>query len=158
MLYDAARPLLSYVYELGFYRAAHEGPSVPYLPLMTETAHTRKRVDEFVARIIQGEFFEVMPEYDSPDAIARENSEPPRVGLEAMMANEKGALQRMKIDKIEALAVLVDGDRAAIHNNFEMTLNDGRKTQLEEIAWQQWRDGKIGSERYFWDPTQRKPR
>ena len=89
MLYDAARPLLSYVYKLGFYRAAHEGPSVPYLPPMTETAHTRKRVDEFVARIIQGEFLEVMPEYDSPDAIARENSEPPRVGLEAMMANEK---------------------------------------------------------------------
>jgi ketosteroid isomerase-like protein len=75
-----------------------------------------------------------------------------------MMTKEKGALQRMKFDKFEALEVLVDGDRAAIHYNFAMALNDGRKTQRKEIAWQQWGDGKIVSGRYFCDPAQRKPR
>ncbi len=125
---------------------------------MDQTASTRQRVNDFVARILKGEFLEVMPEFYAQDATARENNDPPRVGLEAMMANERGALSRMKFDKIEALEVVVDGERAAIHYNFEMTLGDGRKTSLEEIAWQTWRDGKIVAERYFYDPSQRKPR
>ncbi len=116
------------------------------------------RVKEFVARVSRGEFLEVMPEFYAEDATAQENNEPPRVGLAAMMANERGALARTKFTAIEARSVLVDGDRAAINWYFEMTVGEGLRVTLDEIAYQVWREDKIVSERYFYDPAQRKPR
>lgn len=116
------------------------------------------RVQEFVARILKREFLEVMPEFYAGDATAQENNEPPRVGLAAMMANERGALARVTFTKIEARSVLVDGDREATGWSFEMAPQDGRRSSLDEVAYRVWRDGKIISERYFYEPAQRKPR
>ncbi|MEO8878121.1 MAG: nuclear transport factor 2 family protein, partial [Polyangiaceae bacterium] len=113
----------------------------------------RARVEEFVGRIERGEFLEVMPEFYAEDCTAQENNDPPRVGLAAMIANERGALQRMKFKHIEAKSVVVEGDRAVIHYIFEMEIiGKGTQVRLEEIAWQEWKNDKIVQERYFYDP------
>ncbi|MEO7110865.1 MAG: nuclear transport factor 2 family protein [Polyangiaceae bacterium] len=118
----------------------------------------RARVEEFVRRIVAGEFLEVMPEFYAETCTARENNDPPRVGLAAMMANEKGALDRMEFTHIQAKALVVDGDHAAIHYVFEMNIRGtDKKARLEEIAWQLWSGDKIVTERYFYDPAQRTP-
>lgn len=118
----------------------------------------RARVEDFVARITRGEFLEVMPEFYAEHCTARENNAEPRVGLAAMMANEKGALERMEFTHIEAKALVVDGDHAAIHYVFEMNLRGtDKRLRMEEIAWQVWSGDKIVSERYFYDPAQRVP-
>ena len=118
----------------------------------------RARVEDFVARITRGEFLEVMPEFYAEDCVAQENNDPPRVGLAAMTKNEQGALQRMKFTHIEAKQIVVDGDYAAIRYIFEMDIIGKGHVRLEEVAWQTWRDDKIISERYFFDPAQRIPK
>jgi hypothetical protein len=118
----------------------------------------RARVEEFVRRIERGEFLEVMPEFYAEHCTAQENNDAPRVGLAAMMANEKGALKRMTFTHIEAKALVVDGDHAAIHYIFEMEIGGKGHVRLEEIAWQVWSGDKIVSERYFFDPAQRIPK
>jgi len=120
---------------------------------------SRAVVEDFVATIERGEFLEAIPKFYAEDMTAQENNLPPRVGRDAQVANETAALQRMHFDKIRVQSFLVDGDRVAIHYDFEMTLRDGsgRKLKMQEIAYQLWRGDRIVSERYFYDPAQRQP-
>lgn len=115
----------------------------------------RERVQAFIERIERLEFLEVMPEFYAEDATAQENNEPPRVGLAAMMENERNALQRMQFEKARAASVVIDGDRVAINYVFDF-IAGGKKQRMDEIAYQLWRGDKIVSERYFYDPAQRK--
>jgi ketosteroid isomerase-like protein len=56
-----------------------------------------------------------------------------------------------------AASYVVDGNRAAINWIFEITEQSGRRYILDEIAYQEWRDGKIVQERFYYDATQRQP-
>jgi len=120
---------------------------------------SRATVEAFIATIERGEFLEAIPKFYAEDMTAQENNAPPRIGRDAQVANETAALQRMHFDKIKVQSYLVDGDRVAIHYDFEMTLRDGSggKLKMQEIAYQLWRGDRIVSERYFYDPAQRQP-
>ncbi len=118
---------------------------------------TRARVEAFVATITRGAFLESIPEFYCEDMTARENNDPPRVGREAQVANEKAALSHMDFTHIEAESVIVEGDRVAIHWIFEMTTKGGERIRMDEIAHQVWSGDRIKSERYFYDPAQRRP-
>ena len=120
---------------------------------------SRAIVEDFIATIERGEFLEAIPKFYAEDMTAQENNLPPRIGREAQIANETGALQRMRFDKIKVQSYVHDGDRVAIHYDFEMTLSDGSggRLEMQEIAYQLWRGDHIVSERYFYDPAQRQP-
>ena len=120
---------------------------------------SRAIVEDFIATIERGEFLEAISKFYAEDMTAQENNLPPRIGRQAQIANETGALQRMQFDKIEVQSFVHDGDRVAIHYDFEMSLRDGSggKLKMQEIAYQLWRGERIVSERYFYDPAQRQP-
>ena len=46
-----------------------------------------------------------------------------------------------------------EGDRVAIHWNFELTDKDGKTRRFDEVALQEWRGDRIFRERFFYDPT-----
>ena len=114
---------------------------------------TRERVQEFIARMEKDEHLELMPEFYAEDATAQENGKPPRVGLQALMANERKGRDRYTFESTRAASFLVDGDRVAINWVFEMVAA-GRRFRLDEIAYQEWRGDKIVRERYFYDPAE----
>lgn len=58
---------------------------------------SRERVEAFVALVEQDKFVEAMQEFYSDDATAQENDQPPRVGLQNLIAHERAALARVKI-------------------------------------------------------------
>jgi hypothetical protein len=118
---------------------------------------SRAVVADFIATIERGEFLEALPKFYAEDMTAQENNLPPRVGRAAQIANEEGALKRMRFDRIKAVSYLVDGDRVAINYQFEMTTVQGDRLRMDEIAYQLWRGEQIVSERYFYDPAQRQP-
>lgn len=118
---------------------------------------SRTVVSDFIAMIEAGEFLEALEEFYADDMTAQENNLPPRVGKAAQVANEEAALARMRFDTIKAVSHVIDGDRVAIHYVFEMTLTNGERLRMEEIAYQVWRGDQIVSERYFYDPAQRLP-
>jgi hypothetical protein len=117
----------------------------------------RARVEDFIRTIERGQFLEALSEFYAEDMTAQENTQPPRVGRAAQFANEEAALKRMRFDVIKAVSFLIDGDRVAIHYNFEMTTVNGDRLRMDEIAYQLWQGDEIVSERYFYDPAQRLP-
>ena len=116
----------------------------------------RENVEELIELVQRGEFLEAIEKFYAPEASMQENTQPPRLGLPALLDGERKALARFKIlHAHRAESYLVDGNRTAINWIFEITEQSGKRYLLDEIAYQEWKDGKIVRERFYYDPAQR---
>jgi len=117
---------------------------------------TSEHVKALIALVERGEFLEAIEKFYAPEATMQENLGPVRAGLPALLENERKVLARVPDIHLERVdSVVVDGDGAAINWVFAYTGDQGRKIQLDEIAYQVWHDGKIVRERFYYDPAQR---
>jgi hypothetical protein len=66
---------------------------------------TPERLRDFIATCERGEFVEALEQFYADDATMRENGEPPRVGLPALIENEKRMLARARFDERRAASV-----------------------------------------------------
>lgn len=48
------------------------------------------------------------------------------------------------------------GDLVVIRWRFALAYADGRRTALDEIAWQRWSGSLVAEERFYYDPAQHK--
>lgn len=113
-------------------------------------------VSTFVSLVESGRFIEALQRFYHPAAVVWENRQKSRIGLDALIENEQLVLGRFTAVTGHAKHVWVDGDHVAIHWHFEFS-NDAAQVSLEEIAVQQWTDGKIVHESFHYDPAQLRP-
>jgi hypothetical protein len=112
---------------------------------------TRQRVEMLIAMAEQGQFLEAIQEFYAEDATMQENNQPPRVGLAALLENERRVLASLKEIRVNrADSFIVDGDRVAINWVYHFVDLHDRELRRNELAYQVWRDGKIISERFFY--------
>ena len=116
----------------------------------------RTVVSAFVALVESGKYIEALQRFYHPDAVVWENQQAPRVGLDALLENEERVLKAFDSVTGRAMAVLVDGDQVAIHWRFDF-VRGAAHVSLIEMAFQQWADGKIACERFYYDPAQLRP-
>lgn len=117
---------------------------------------TLDNVKELIALARQGNFLEAIERFYAEDATMQENLDSLRAGLRALLENERKVLLAAPDIHVERVGwFMVDGDRAVINWVFAYTAAHGRKFQLDEVAYQEWRDGKIVRERFYYDPDQR---
>jgi len=82
----------------------------------------------------------------------RRSNDPPRVGLIAMMANERGALERFRSSR-RAASVSWTVTSRAINWVFEMVVAEhGARVRMDESRTSSGAADKILHERYFYDP------
>ena len=117
----------------------------------------RESVQKLIAMAEQGKFMEAIQEFYAEDATMQENNAPPRVGLAALLENERRFLASIKGITSKVDSFVADGNRAAINWTFEITNLKGQKSSLNEVAYQLWQDGKIIHEKFFYDPAQMTP-
>ena len=119
---------------------------------------TRDRVQAFVALVEAGQFVEALEQFYHPDASMQDNQQPPRVGLERLIADERATMARftsMTTDPVTDL--LIDGDKVMIRWKFSFSGPDSPPLNLEEISLQRWAGDRIAEERFFFDPRQTRP-
>ena len=115
----------------------------------------REVIERFVATVEAGRYVEAIERFYTEDATMQENQQPPRRGRDALAAHERSVLARMKeIHTLPGTQVLVHGDRVVIRWRFVLVYGDGRRTALDEIAWQRWSGDLIAEERFYYDPAQ----
>ena len=115
-------------------------------------------LERFIARVESNDHAEAIEEFYTPDASMQENEKPPRGGRDALVANERKVLARAKSVKSTCVRpVFVSGDRVVIRWIFEFEMLDGRRTRLEELAYQRWEGDRIAEEKFFYDPKQLVP-
>ncbi len=118
---------------------------------------SRDRVKSLIALVEQGKFVEAIAEFYAADASMQENLQPPRKGLDVLLAGEQKVLAAYK--EVRTLPVkfyLIEGDRVVINWVFEFVSHDGRSFLQDELACQRWSGEKIAEERFYYDPGQQK--
>jgi ketosteroid isomerase-like protein len=114
---------------------------------------SRARLDEFIAVVESGDHAGAIERYYTEDASMQENAAPPRVGRDLLVAHERAVLERTAQVFSKCVSSIVEGDRVAIHWNFELTDKAGKARRFDEVALQEWRGDRIFRERFFYDPT-----
>lgn len=112
------------------------------------------RVADLIGFIRSGKIVEAMEEFYAEDVSMQENANAPTVGLAANIEREKQFLASVReFHGYEALSVGIDAsrERALVESAMEFTNTEGQRVKLESVAVQQWRDGKIASERFYYD-------
>jgi hypothetical protein len=120
---------------------------------------TLATLERFIARVESNEHADAIEEFYTANASMQENQTPPRVGRDALVANERRVLARAKSVKSTCVRpAFVNGDHVAIRWIFEFEWQDGKFTHMEEIACQRWDGELIAEETFFYDPAQRTPK
>jgi SnoaL-like protein len=116
-------------------------------------------LERFIARVESNAHDVAMEEFYTVDSTMRENQSPPRVGLDAHVANEKRVLARARQVRSQCVRpVFVNGDHVVIRWRFRFDWLDGTVTEMEELAYQRWEGERVAEETFFYDPAQRVPR
>jgi hypothetical protein len=119
---------------------------------------TRERVEAFVALVEAADYVTALEQFYHPHASMQDNQQPPRLGLERLIADERATMARfarMQTDKVTDL--LIDGDKVTIRWKFTFTPAEGAAMVMEELALQRWEGDRIAEERFFYDPRQTRP-
>src|SRR3954470_8148217 len=104
---------------------------------------SRTLLDEFIAVVESGDHAVAIERYYTADASMQENAAPPRVGRDGLVAHERAVLERMAKVVSVCVSSTLEGDRVAIHWNFELTDKDGKTRRFDEVALQEWRGDRI---------------
>jgi hypothetical protein len=116
-------------------------------------------IEAFVAMVERNEHVQAIEAFYAPEASMQENDSAPRKGRELLAANEARVLARMRTVKSTCVRpVFVDGAFVVIRWIFEFEALDGKRTRIEELAYQRWEGDKVAEEKFFYDPKQLQPR
>lgn len=115
-------------------------------------------LEKFIALVEENAHVEAIEMFYTVDATMQENQSPPRVGRDALVANERRALAKAKSVSSHCVRpFFVNGDYVVIRWIFEFVAHDGSITRIEELAHQHWKGERIAEETFFYDPVQFKP-
>ena len=118
----------------------------------------REILEQFVAQVERNAHVEAIEAFYADDASMRENQSAPRVGREALVANERRVLAKARsVQSTCVRPVFVSGDFVVIRWIFEFEWMDGSLTRMEELAYQRWEGDRIVEENFFYDPAQLVP-
>ena len=81
----------------------------------------------------------------------QDNHNPPVVGKAANRERERQFFGGITVHQNRALSVTVDGDQAVINWLFEFTGGDGTRYRMDQLSHQEWKDGRIVKERFYYD-------
>ena len=118
----------------------------------------RKQVAELEAELNQAlqdkRVLEAFETYYSDDVVMRENWADACCGKPA---NRKRVLEWANtVAELHAARLMgsaISGDRAYSEWEYDVTYKNGKRHQMDEVAVRVWRDGKVVSERFYWDPA-----
>ncbi|MBI1362059.1 MAG: nuclear transport factor 2 family protein [Alphaproteobacteria bacterium] len=106
-------------------------------------------VEAFIARVEGLDHVGAIEDFYHTDATMQENMGAMRTGIDALVAGERAALERMGgPPKSTCTRFAIHGDTVFINWTFEMP--NGKV--LDEIAVQTWRGDRIQTERFYYDP------
>ena len=109
-------------------------------------------IKEFNQLIINGLTLEAMEKFYADDVEMQENNEVPRKGKAFCIEHEKAALSKVKSLKIELLNQAIDKEKGTVFTQLKMEFMNKKdqKICLDEVSMQQWENGKIVKEKFFY--------
>jgi hypothetical protein len=112
-------------------------------------------IEQFIAMVESNEHDKAIEKFYTIDASMQENQAEPRVGRDNLVANEKNTLLKVKSLVSKCIRpYFMNGDQVVIRWYFRFEWKNGTISEIEEIAYQNWQEELIKSEKFFYDPKQ----
>ncbi len=119
---------------------------------MTPTTTDNVRVQDLNEYIQTGRILEAMDEFYAENVSMQENSGEPTIGLAANIEREKQFLANVKeFHAFEVLSVATGPGLSIVESVMRFTDQGGNAVVLEQVSVQRWADGKITSERFYYN-------
>jgi len=112
---------------------------------------TRDQVEKLVRYVEANRILDALDELYADDVSMQDNLNPPVVGKDANRERERAFFGSITVHQNRALSVAVDGDQAVIHWLFEFTGADGKRYRMDQLSHQQWKNGRVVKERFYYD-------
>jgi ketosteroid isomerase-like protein len=112
------------------------------------------RVADLVSYIQSGRIHDAMLEFYADDVTMQENNNSPTVGLPANVEREKqfvASVKEWKSLNVETVAVDVKRNRTVVQSTAAFVNQQDQLVRMDQVAVQQWRDGKIVFEKFYYD-------
>ena len=118
---------------------------------MSVTDTNRANLAALIEGISSGRLMEVFDTYYSDDIVMSENgaAEPSRVGKAANRAYEQYFVDNAEWHGLKLGAVVADGDNTGYRMWMDLSFQ-GNRMQRDQWAHQEWKDGKIVKETFFY--------
>ena len=113
----------------------------------------RKNVEDLVNMISEGKTLEAFDKYYDDKVVMQENDNEARVGKEVNRKYEEdfvNGIEKMHDSKI--LGYATNGDYATIESFMDLTHKEWGHVSMSEVSVQHWKNGKIISEKFYFDP------
>lgn len=115
---------------------------------------TRDKVNDLVEMCQQGQSNEAFEKHYADDCLKIEATGDRVEGKEACRAHHKQWEDAVsEVHSAEVPLVMVDGDTAVINWKMDVSFKDGSRFQMDEIAVQQWENGKMKKEQFYYDAS-----
>jgi RNA recognition motif-containing protein len=116
---------------------------------------TLKRLEEFISKVETNKHDEAIELFYTEDASMQENNLKPIQGKAILVEKEQNVLKNAKSVHSECIRpIFIKDDFAVIRWRFRFEWLDGTVSEIEEIAYQTWRQELIAVEKFFYDPSQ----
>ena len=112
---------------------------------------TRDQVTQFVRLVEANRIVDAIDQFYDEQVSMQDNLNAPTVGKAANRERERQFFGGITVHQNRALSVAVDGDQAVIHWLFEFTGGDGKRYRMDQLAQQEWKDGRVVRERFYYD-------
>ncbi len=108
------------------------------------------RVHALVHAVEQGRALEAFEAFYADDVVMQENAGEPVRGKPANLEREREfALAIAEIHEIRLLAHAVGDGVSFSEWRFDLTMADGERVRLDQVAVRRWRDGLVVDERFY---------
>ena len=115
---------------------------------------SQAQMNAFIEQVLANDHLGAIERWYTDDATMQENQHAPRRGRELLLRHERDILRAARSVETQLLGPpIFSEDRAAVQWRFIFDGPDGLRV-LDEVAIQDWRDGRIWREQFFYDPKQ----
>src|SRR3954454_2959297 len=116
---------------------------------MSDIAKLDAKLNEM---ILAGQAMAAFEEFYSEDVVMQENADEPRVGKAVNRKAEQDFFASVaEFHGAEILATAVNGDVSFCEIFMDFTSTAGYRAKMSQVAVRRWKDGKIASERFYYN-------
>lgn len=115
------------------------------------TTEQNVRLEELLGYIREGRIMDAMNEFYADEVVMEEPAYGATVGLAANLAREQQFVDSVaEFRGFETPTVLIGGNSGSYENVMDWTSTDGDEIHVEQVVVQDWKNGKIVRERFYY--------
>lgn len=118
-----------------------------------EAVSLKTQVEELNQMVLEGRIMDAFEHFYTDDVVMQENDQPPTVGKAANRIREEAFISNL-VDfrgaEVKSLAVNEEEGVTMVEWFFDYTHKEWGDRTFSQVSVQQWRDGRIAREQFFY--------